>query len=323
MTNAIHHPSRRDLLRMGGVAAAAAAVGVRPAPARAAGTPPLQVATFAGGDRLLLTAAGQAMAPGRIEFVEFGSSEVVLAAIDAGAIELGRVGDTAPAIAAACGAHVRIVAAGPGELDAPALLLPGTSTVGSVAELKGRRIGVARAGAAYFDLMRRLAEAGLAPATVEIVALAPTEAFGAFAGGQLDAWAANGRWVAAAVASGARLLGAPASSVYAAAPESLDDPARRALVSDYFRRLRRALSWRTAHLDIWAAAQAAAAGVPTGAVLALARAQVPRLVPVDDATVAAQQAVADRFAASGVIAGPVLVEPVYDRRFADVLSGAA
>lgn len=63
------------------------------------------------------------------------------------------------------------------------------SGIRSMADLRGRKIGVLTGTSSHYGILRQLENAGLSPSDVELVNVAPVDARAAFESGQIDAWA--------------------------------------------------------------------------------------------------------------------------------------
>jgi sulfonate transport system substrate-binding protein len=308
--------SRRALL-----AAAPALLAASPVPSPGAVT--LRVAQYKAGDQLVLRLAGLDDTPYRIAWSEFGSGNLMLEAINAGAIDLAYGSEIPPIFAAISGARVKIVGVIKGDVNEQVVLVPKDSPVTSISQLRGKRVGYVRATTTHFYLLRMLEEAGMSFADIQAVNLTPSDGAAAFRAGALDAWAIYGYSVPLARDGGARVL-RTANGILSgnylnyAAPDALADPPRRAALIDLLRRIAGAYRWIDAHHAEYGAATAAALGVPEHAIRALLDnvSQPRRLVAATDAAIDSEQRVADTFAKAGVLPRAVDVSPLWDRGFA-------
>jgi len=312
-----------QLSRRGVLAGAAALAACAPKPVAGPGEVTLRVATFKGGARDLLKAAGLEDAPYKIAWSEFGAGNLITEAIDARAIDIGAMSEIPPIFLAGRATQVRLVAVLRGDVNSQVTLVPKTSPIRSTAELKGKRVGYVRATTAQYFLARLLGEHGLTFADIEPVALSPQDGLSAFTQGSLDAWVIYGVQGALARARlGARVLATglgrlSGNYVQAAFAEALKDPPRRAAIADHLQRLKRAYAWTNANPDVWAKAQAAATGAPVEIYQQIHRERsAPSVLgPVDGTAVASQQAAADGFAALGAIPAKVDVRPLWSTEF--------
>ncbi|MBG0809954.1 aliphatic sulfonate ABC transporter substrate-binding protein [Methylosinus sp. H3A] len=234
-----------------------------------------------------------------VKWVEFPFGPPMLEALGAGAIDYGYTGDAPPVFAQA--AHGRLVyaAAIPAKAYGQGVIVPRRSAIERVADLKGKRIGVAKASSAHNLLISTLESADIEWEDIRPVYLAPADAAAAFTRGAIDAWSIWDPYLAIAeLNADARQLeidvdAATQSSFFLA---NADFAARYpVIVGDINDEIARAAEWAAAHRDEVAALYAEASGVP----LAAQRKSVDRaefaLVSIDDAIIARQQRVADRF----------------------------
>lgn len=321
MSSAGSHIDRRAALALG-AAGLASLQACAPSGAGAGGKTTLRVAVFKGGVETYLSAAGQGGAPYAVQLAEFGAGNLITEAIVGGAIDLGGMSEIPPIFIAASHPALRLVAVQKGDVNSQVVLVPHDSPLTSPAQLKGRKVGYVRATTSQYILIRLLAEHGLSFADIQPVALSPQDGRAAFERGSLDAWVAYGvQATAVRATAGARVLATglgrlSGNYVYAASTAALDDPARRAAIVDYLKRVQRAFLWADAHPDAWAGLEAAATGAPATLYLQQRRerSQPTRLAPVDAAAIASQQAVADTFTKAGVLPGQVDVTPLWDPR---------
>jgi sulfonate transport system substrate-binding protein len=123
-----------------------------------------------------------------IKWVEFSAGPPLLEAMNAGAIDIGAVGDSPPIFAQAAGAN-SVYAAGQPITNGQGILVRGDSNIRSIAELKGKRVGFAKGSSAHNVTVAALEHAGLTYADITPVYLNPPEATSAFTRGSIDAWA--------------------------------------------------------------------------------------------------------------------------------------
>lgn len=339
----------RDLLPLGALGAVLAltACGAAPAssgPAAVAVPPPVSAAQLStvtlrigdqkgSSEQVLLKAAGLLDdIPYRVEWSTFTSGPPMLEAVNAGAVDVGQVGNTPPIFSAAAGGNIGIV----GVLRArvgDAVLVPRGSSIRALADLRGKRIAVAKGSSSNGTLLNTLSSAGLKPTDVTINYLQPADAYAAFNQGSVDAWAVWDPYVAEAVQNlGAQELvsgsdaisgsgpaaGTPLSNGYTfqvAGRSALADAGKNTAIEDYVVRIAKADLWATQHPDQWAAIYAQQTAIP----LDIAKKALPGItldpLLIDDSVVASEQKLADAFAAAGQLPGKVDMAPFIDRRY--------
>ncbi|WP_425519627.1 aliphatic sulfonate ABC transporter substrate-binding protein [Xanthomonas arboricola] len=143
----------------------------------------------------------------RISWVEFPAGPQLLEALNVGSIDLGGAGDIPPLFAQAAGADLLYVGWVPPTPKAETILVPASSTLRRVADLKGKRVAFQKGSSAHNLLLRLLAKSGLSMRDITPLYLSPANARAAFAAGQVDAWAIWDPWYSALTLDGsARLL---------------------------------------------------------------------------------------------------------------------
>jgi sulfonate transport system substrate-binding protein len=142
-----------------------------------------------------------------VRWAEFFAGPPLLEAMGAGAVVFGTTGETPPVFAQAGGSPVVYVGVEPPAPDGEAIIVPKDSTLRTLADLRGKTVGVTKGSNAHYLLLSALASAQLAPADIKTVFLAPADARAAFEAGKLDAWSIWDPYLAAAgAATGARIL---------------------------------------------------------------------------------------------------------------------
>ncbi|GGR20202.1 aliphatic sulfonate ABC transporter substrate-binding protein [Deinococcus ruber] len=120
----------------------------------------------------------------------FTAGPPLLEAANAGAVDFGAVGDAPGVFALAGGADLKYVATSETRVPTTeAIIVPAGSSLKTLADLKGKKIGVARGSSAHYFLYRALKSAGLTLNDVQLVPLLPPDARPAFETGAIDAWA--------------------------------------------------------------------------------------------------------------------------------------
>ncbi len=199
---------RRGLLRLGGLLAVAAASSgalVGHATAQTVGATPkeLRIGYQKYGTLVILKARGTlekrlAEKGVSVKWTEFPFGPPLLEAINVGSIDVGTVGESPPIFAQAAGADLVYIGNEPPAPAAEALIVRKDSPVQRVAELKGKRIAVAKGSNANYLLVKVLENAGLKYADVEVSHLPPADARAAFESGRVDAWSIWDPFLAAA-----------------------------------------------------------------------------------------------------------------------------
>nr|WP_062342684.1 ABC transporter substrate-binding protein [Herbidospora sakaeratensis] len=307
---------------------AAAACG---APATDAGaadsTITLRVGDQKAGSQALLKAAGLLDdAPYKITFAQFTSGPPLLEAINAGAVDIGGVGNTPPIFAAAADSKIKIVAAYKQNVTGAAVVVPANSTLTSPADLKGKKIAVAKGSSSHHHLLSVLKKEGLKFSDIQPQYLQPADALAAFSGGTVDAWTIWEPFTSQAILQHkAKVLVDGTGYVNGlnftvAAPEAVES--KTDAVRDYLTRLGKAREWALTHKPEWAKVWAAETGLPQEVADAAVDNAVSSPIVIDDAVITSEQEMADAFAAEGLIPGGLTFADFVDQRFNDIVGAA-
>jgi sulfonate transport system substrate-binding protein len=140
---------------------------------------------------------------------EFTSGLPLLEALNLDNLDFSAdVADTVPVFAQAAGARLTFVAQEAPSPSAQAILVKPDSPLRSVvADLKGRKVGFAKAAGAHYLLIAALDKAGLSFADIQPAYLTPADGRAAFERGAIDAWVVWDPFLSAAQRqAGARVL---------------------------------------------------------------------------------------------------------------------
>ncbi len=163
-----------------------------------------------------------------VTWAEFPSGPPMLEAMNAGSIDFGYTGESPPIFAQAAGNPLVYVAYDPWGSKAEAILVPKSSSIKTLADLKGKRIGVAKGSNTNYLLVKVLEKGRVDYKDIKPAFLQPPDARAAFEGNNIDAWAIWDPYLSAAqAATGARTLTdatglAPNRGYYLAAKSFVD-----------------------------------------------------------------------------------------------------
>jgi sulfonate transport system substrate-binding protein len=130
---------------------------------------------------------------------EFTSGLPLLEALNLDNLDFSAdVADTVPVFAQAAGAQLTFVAQEAPSPSAQAILVREDSPIRTLADLKGKKIGFAKAAGAHYLLIAALDKAGLSFKDVEPAYLTPADGRAAFEKGAIDAWVVWDPFLAAA-----------------------------------------------------------------------------------------------------------------------------
>ncbi|MBW1250285.1 ABC transporter substrate-binding protein [Pseudomonas tolaasii] len=287
----------------------------------AADLQPLRVANQKSTIKALLEASGETQhVPYEIRWSEFPSASPLGEALNAGAVDVGALGDAPYVFALGAGASLKVVSIIHAEgRNTTALLVPKDSPIKTVADLKGKKIVTGRGSIGHYLALKALASAGLSSRDVEFVFLLPAESRLVLDNGTVDAWATwdpyttvvTSQSQARVLISGNTLL---SNHLYfAATGQAIAD--KRVQLDDFVARVDRAYAWANAHPDEYAAAQAKITGLPLAVHLAVAKDTHLSPVTIDDSVISGLQATADTYQQEGLINKHIDVSQGFDKSF--------
>ncbi|KVX98592.1 sulfonate ABC transporter substrate-binding protein [Burkholderia ubonensis] len=246
-----------------------------------------------------------------VEWLEFPAGPQLLEGLNAGAIDVGTVGETPPIFAQAAGVDFVYIGSEPPAPRGEAIVVPSDTPIRSVAQLRGKKVALNKGSNVHYLLVKALEHAGLAYADIQPVYLTPADARAAFVQRSVDAWviwdpylaAAERQLNARAIANGEGLVRNTqyylAARKYAAAqPQVL-----RALLDEVDAVDR----WARDHVPDVAAQLSPLVGLDAPTLeVALKRAGYG-VQPITDATLAYQQSIANAFSTLKLIPARVTV----------------
>ncbi|SHO65442.1 sulfonate transport system substrate-binding protein [Pseudoxanthobacter soli DSM 19599] len=246
-----------------------------------------------------------------VRWVEFAAGPPLVEALNVGSIDLGWTGDAPPIFGQAAGANFVYVAALPSNGAGEAIFVKPDSPIKTLADLKGKKVGVTKGSSAQNLLAAALEKAGVPYAEITPVYLSPADAGAAFASDKIDAWAVWDPFFAIAETRfHPRVLTTTKAELnvntYFLANKTFaaEHPAAVTTVIDD---LKAAAAWADANRDKVAEALHEVTGVPLEAQTIAANRQVFGIYPLTPEIIAEQQKTADRFASLGLIPKKIVV----------------
>lgn len=258
-----------------------------------------------------------------LEYATFVGGPAVLEAFNAGAVDVGYVGDTPPIFALAQGQDLKVVAAWRFSGKVAAVVVPPGKDITSVADLTGKKFAYPRGTALQALALRALEEAGLQESDVQQVEVSVLDVTAALQSGDVDAGVLVEPFLSnylkenpdAKVVRDAQGL-ATGLQLVITTQAVLDDPAKAAAVGDYVANLAQSFQWAAAHPDEAVAAFAAANQISIEEAQLIADRNGTQLfVPIDEEVIGQIQSLADLFVANGVIPSELDVSALFDDRF--------
>ena len=125
----------------------------------------------------------------KVSWHEFSSGLPLLEALNLGNVDFSAdVADTVPVFAQAAGAQLTYIAQEAPSPMAQAIVVRQDSSIRQVSDLKGKKVGVAKAAGAHYLLIAALEKSGLSFKDIEPAYLSPADGRAAFEKGAIDAW---------------------------------------------------------------------------------------------------------------------------------------
>jgi sulfonate transport system substrate-binding protein len=248
-----------------------------------------------------------------VKWVEFSSGPPMMEAMNVGSIDYGAVGDSPPVFAQAAGAAI-VYAAGQPITTGQGILVPPNSTIRSIADLKGKRVGFTKGSSAHNIIVQTLEKAGLTYADITPVYLTPPDAGPAFANGSIDAWSIWDPYFAIGETkqSGRILVNASeitkTNSFYIANRDFAKS--HGSVLQQIIDVTSSTAKWASAHRDDVANSLSAVTGIPLDIQTVAANRSSFAVGPITDDIIATQQGVADRFFKLGLIPKQIAIRDI-------------
>jgi sulfonate transport system substrate-binding protein len=291
------------------------------AASHAADLQPLLVANQKSSIKVLLEVSGELKdVPYEIQFSEFPAAAPLGEALNAGAVDIGALGDAPYVFALGAGAPLKVVSIIHAEgRYTTAILALKDSPLNNASDLKGKRIVTTRGSIGHFLAIKALRSVGLSTHDVQFIYLLPSESRILLDNGSADAWStwdpyttiATTQSQAKVLASGDSLL---TNHLYLAAT-SQAIAGKRQQLDDFVARVDRAYRWTNTHPEEYAAAQAKVTGLPLAVHVAVAKGTHMQPVAIDDTVISGLQTTADIYQEEGILTKHIDVSQGFDKSF--------
>ncbi len=140
-----------------------------------------------------------------VNWIQSAGSNKANEALRANAIDIGSTAGSAALLARSNGSPIQVIDIF-SQPEWAAIVVPGDSTIASVADLAGKHVAATIGTDPYFFLLQALEEAGVPLDSVTIENLQHADGWAALQNGSVDAWAGLDPIMAGAEAAGAKLL---------------------------------------------------------------------------------------------------------------------
>jgi len=244
----------------------------------------------------------------------FTAGPPMMEALNAGAIDIGSVGETPPIFAQAAGAPLVYVAQQSNSGAGSGIVVLPDSPIQTLADLKGKKVAFTKAYSADLLTIRALEKAGLTYGDIEPALLQPPEGRAALEGGSVDAWVIWNPFFEAAIQElGARVVidgsevSPTTSFIIAARPFVEQQPDKVAAIIE---ELQKVEAWAGEHLEEYGALLEKETELPAAVWIGAYQKDAPKLLYLDDTVVENQQKVADIFYELELIPAPLKISEV-------------
>jgi sulfonate transport system substrate-binding protein len=247
----------------------------------------------------------------KVQWLLFSAGPQLLEALNGGSIDAGNTGEAPPIFAQAANPSLVYLGNQPPYPEGEALLVPKSSPVRSVADLKGKTVVLNKGSNVHYFLVKALEKAGLKYTDVQTAFLPPPEGRAAFESGRVDAWAIWDPFLTAAEqATGAKVL-TTARDLAANREFFISTRGFIEKNPDFLPALIAAVNsagqWATEKPSEVASYLAKEVGMDPQVLEPIIRREPWGFRPVDAAVIADQQAIADLFLSLKLIPRPVKV----------------
>ncbi len=252
-----------------------------------------------------------------VKWTEFPAGPQLLEGLNVGSIDFGTVGEAPPIFAQAAGADLVYVANQPPAPSAEALIVPKTSSVRSIADLKGKKVALNKGSNVHYLLVKLLEKQGLKYNDIQVVYLPPADARAAFESGAVDAWVIWDPFLASAQRQlGARVVADGTGVVnniqfyLASRPYADKHPQVVAAIVDELARLDR---WSQGNLAAVVSVLSPQIGLDAATTELAASRFAYGIQPITPAIAAQQQLIADTFHQLKLIPRPIRISEALPR----------
>lgn len=125
----------------------------------------------------------------KVVWKEFQDGSSLMQAMKAGSVDYARTGDTPPVSALSTGTKLTYIAASSSKAKGSGILVKKSSSISSIADLKGKKIAYTKGTSSQYMVLAALKKAGLSASDVTWVNMDQSSASVAFSKGKVDAWA--------------------------------------------------------------------------------------------------------------------------------------
>ncbi|AFT86163.1 sulfonate ABC transporter substrate-binding protein [Paraburkholderia phenoliruptrix] len=246
-----------------------------------------------------------------VQWLEFPAGPQLLEGLNAGAVDVGTVGETPPIFAQAGRVDFVYIGSEPPAPRGEAIVVPQNSPIRTVAQLRGKKVAFNKGSNVHYLLVKALQQAGLTYSDIEPVYLTPADARAAFVQGSVDAWVIWDPYLAAierqanarTIANGEGLV--RNTQYYVAARKFAATQAH--VLNALLEEVNAVDSWGRENVPQVAALLSPLVGLHAATLEVALKRTGYGVQPISEATLAYQQQIADTFSALKLIPGKLSV----------------
>jgi len=234
-----------------------------------------------------------------VQWIDFPAGPQLLEALNVGSIDIGGTGESPPIFAQAAGASLVYVAGVAPSPASQAVLVPASSPIKAIADLKGKKIAFQKGSSAHYLLVQVLEKAGLKYDDIKPISLTPADARAAFIKGSIDAWVIWDPFYAAAEKNAnARVLISgdnitEQGGYYLGSRKFVTDNPQ--IVKEVLEEIESVETWSDKNRDIVAKTLSPVLGIDLDTIKTVTQRRKFGIVPITDRLIEVQQRVADKY----------------------------
>lgn len=273
----------------------------------------------------ILAAAGEDQAEGyRIVWSNHVGGPSVIAAQTGGSVDVGWMGETPLVFSQAAGSPVKVVAVRQGinqRSAAVAIVVNADSSITSIADLKGKRVGYSPGTITQYLVANELDKAGLSLGDIESVQLTAFN-IANLENGTVDAATIVQPNLSQLLTEGRIRVLTYGDSLYylTASHAALADPARADAIGDFAARVARATRWQRENVEEAIPVVTRVYGVSPDVARHMMVSSPTRFVPISQAAIERHQQEADLFHRLGLIRKQVDAAELFDARYNPIIA---
>lgn len=250
-----------------------------------------------------------------VKWLELGGGPQQFEALNTGNLDITFAGESPSIFAQAAGMPIVNIATTNPNPKSVAFLVPNTSPIKNIADLKGKKVALQKASAVQYTLVKGLAEAGLKLSDIQPVYLPPPDANVAFSQQQVDAWVIWEPFITWTEEKGTgRILKdgeglKDIGNFYTTSRKFAKEHPEFILL--FLEEVQKAEAWSRDNPHEFASLMASELGTNAAAMEKVISKYKPGILPISDRVIAKQQEIADMYYQIGMLPKPIDVRQAF------------